>query len=40
MAAGFIEVALERFSEPSRSASAREAATIVCHGSMLNDRSD
>jgi hypothetical protein len=35
MAAGFIEVELERVSEPSRAASAREAATIVCHGSML-----
>jgi hypothetical protein len=34
-AAGFAEIELERVSEPSRAASAREASTIVCHGSML-----
>jgi SAM-dependent methyltransferase len=35
VAAGFTEIELERVSEPSRVDSAREAATIVCHGSML-----
>jgi SAM-dependent methyltransferase len=35
VAAGFTGIELERVSEPSRAASAREAATIVCHGSML-----
>jgi len=34
-AAGFVEVRVERVTEPSRAASARDAATIVCHGSML-----
>ena len=35
VAAGFTEIELDKVSEPSRAASAREAATIVCHGSML-----
>ena len=35
VAAGFTGIELERVSEPSRAASAREGATIVCHGSML-----
>lgn len=34
-AAGFVEVDVERVTEPSRAASARDAATIACHGSML-----
>jgi SAM-dependent methyltransferase len=35
VAAGFTEIDLETVSEPSCAASVREAATIVCHGSML-----
>ena len=34
-AAGFVEIRVERVTEPSRAASARDAATITCHGSML-----
>ena len=34
-AAGFVEVAVEPVTQPSRAASAHEAATIVCQGSML-----
>src|SRR5439155_1144219 len=34
-AAGFVEIQIERVTEPSRSASARDAATIACRGSML-----
>jgi SAM-dependent methyltransferase len=34
-AAGFVEFQVERITEPSRAASAREAATIACHGSVL-----
>ncbi len=34
-AAGFVEIDVERVGEPSRAASARDAATIACHGSML-----
>jgi SAM-dependent methyltransferase len=34
-AAGFVEIELTRVVEPSRAASARDAATITCHGSML-----
>ena len=34
-AAGFADIRVETVSEPSRAASAREAATIVCHGSVL-----
>jgi len=34
-AAGFAEIQIERVTEPSRAASASDAATIVCHGSML-----
>ena len=33
--AGFVDIRLERVTEPSRAASAGDAATIVCHGSML-----
>ena len=35
LAAGFTGIELEKVSKPSRAASAHEAATIVCHGSML-----
>lgn len=34
-AAGFIEIRIQRVTEPSHSASARDAATIACRGSML-----
>jgi SAM-dependent methyltransferase len=34
-AAGFVEIRVERATEPSRAVSAPDAATIVCHGSML-----
>ncbi len=34
-AAGFVEIRIERVTEPSGSASARDAATIACRGSML-----
>jgi len=34
-AAGFVEIRVERGTEPSRAVSARDAATIACHGSML-----
>jgi SAM-dependent methyltransferase len=34
-AAGFVEIQIERVTQPSRSASARDAATIACRGSML-----
>jgi hypothetical protein len=34
-AAGFERIQIERVTEPSHAASEREAATIVCHGSML-----
>jgi SAM-dependent methyltransferase len=33
--AGIVEVAVERVTEPSRAASAHDAATITCRGSML-----
>jgi SAM-dependent methyltransferase len=33
--AGFINVRVERITEPSRAPSASDAAMIVCHGSML-----
>ena len=39
-AAGFVHVAVETVSVPSRAASAREAATIVCHGSRLRTHID
>jgi len=39
-AAGFFHIGVETISEPSRSASAREAATIVCHGSRLRTHID
>jgi SAM-dependent methyltransferase len=34
-AAGFVDIGVERVNEPSLAASARDAATIACHGSML-----
>jgi hypothetical protein len=34
-AAGFVKIAVERVTQPSRAASAHDAATIACHGSML-----
>lgn len=39
-AAGFVHVGVETVSGPSRAASAREAATIVCHGSRLRTHID
>jgi hypothetical protein len=33
--AGFVEIQIERVTQPSRSASARDAATIARRGSML-----
>jgi SAM-dependent methyltransferase len=39
-AAGFVHVAVETASAPSRAASAHEAATIVCHGSRLRTHID
>lgn len=38
--AGFINLRVERVTEPSRAASASDAATIVCHGSMLRTAID
>jgi len=38
--AGFINIRVERVTEPSRAASAGDAATIVCHGSMLRTAID
>lgn len=39
-AAGFINLRVERVTEPSRAASAGDAAKIVCHGSMLRTAID
>jgi SAM-dependent methyltransferase len=39
-AAGFVHLGVETVSEPSRAASAHEAATIVCHGSRLRTHID
>jgi SAM-dependent methyltransferase len=38
--AGFVDIGVERVSAPSRAASAREAATVVCHGSRLRTHID
>jgi hypothetical protein len=38
--AEFVHIGVETVSEPSRAASAREAATIVCHGSRLRTHID
>lgn len=38
--AGFINLRVERVTEPSRAASAGDAAKIVCHGSMLRTAID
>ena len=38
--AGFVHIGVEMVSAPSRAASAREAATVVCHGSRLRTHID